>query len=102
MGYFSNGNEGMDYEARYCDHCVHNGKCTVWLLHNLHNYKECNNNDSMLHTLIPRSKDGIGNEKCTMFHRGPSPAIEQEREESGLRKRVHPDQKEWAESKGLI
>jgi hypothetical protein len=23
MGYFSNGTEGMDYEAQYCDKCVH-------------------------------------------------------------------------------
>jgi len=73
MGYFSNGAEGMSYEARYCDHCHHqNGPdgesgCDVWLAHNLHNYTECNNKESILHLLIPRTEDGLGNEQCRMF-----------------------------------
>ncbi|MGI9485425.1 MAG: hypothetical protein ACR2RF_05995 [Geminicoccaceae bacterium] len=73
MGYFSNGTEGMAYEARYCDRCIHqngpdgNGGCQVWLLHMLHNYEECNKEDSFLHILIPLTKDGLGNEQCTMF-----------------------------------
>jgi len=41
--------------------------CTVWLAHELHNYEECNNENSILHLLIPRTKDGLGNEQCTMF-----------------------------------
>ena len=71
MGYFSNGSEGCDYENKYCDHCVHkngpDGKsgCAVWLAHMLRNYDECNNENSILHILIPRK--GIENEKCTMF-----------------------------------
>lgn len=32
----------------------------------LHNYKEVNNQESILHLLIPKS--GIKNEKCLMFH----------------------------------
>jgi hypothetical protein len=72
VGYFSNGSEGMDYEATYCDKCVHgavhgDGTCQVWLLHLMHNYRDCNNDDSMLHQLIPRSKDGCDNEQCRMF-----------------------------------
>lgn len=73
MGYFSNGSEGQFYQARYCDRCMHqpddpnNGGCYVWFAHMLHNYDECNNKDSVLHLLIPRSKDGLGNEKCRMF-----------------------------------
>jgi hypothetical protein len=35
------------------------------LLHFLHNYEECNNEDSFLHSLIPRN--GIKNEQCRMF-----------------------------------
>lgn len=66
MGYFSNGSEGMAYEAQYCDKCVHGEECTVWLAHFIANYDECNNKKSILHILIPRSKDG-GNGKCTMF-----------------------------------
>lgn len=72
MGYFSNGTEGMMYEQRFCDHCIHqkpdDGGCAVMLAHLLHNYDECNKPDSILHLLIPRSKDGIGNEQCAMFH----------------------------------
>lgn len=68
MAYFSNGAEGVGYEEAYCDRCIHQGNgCTVWLLHLLHNYDECNNEKSMLHVLIPRSRDGGGNERCTMF-----------------------------------
>ena len=69
MGYFSSGTEGEIYEAQYCARCIHgNAACSVWLLHLRHNYKECNKPDSMLHTLIPRPEDKLGNEKCTMFH----------------------------------
>lgn len=71
MAYFSNGSEGDSYEAHYCAQCVHqkpnDGGCMVMLAHILHNYDECNNKDSILHLLIPRSKNG-GNEKCTMHH----------------------------------
>ncbi len=67
MGYFSNGTEGMAYEAEYCDKCIHqeNG-CAVWLAHMMHNYDECNNEKSILHILIPRNKDGW-NDQCKMF-----------------------------------
>jgi hypothetical protein len=72
MGYFSNGTEGMEYEAQYCDRCVHqkpdDGGCAVWLAHMLHNYDECNNNDSILHLLIPRTDGGLTNGQCAMFH----------------------------------
>jgi hypothetical protein len=75
MGYFSNGSEGMAYEAQYCDRCQHqkpnDGGCAVWLAHMLYNYQECNNRDSILHLLIPRSPDGLGNAQCTMFLEDP-------------------------------
>jgi hypothetical protein len=72
MGYFSNGTEGACYEEEYCDRCVHrngsdgDGMCPVWAAHLLHNYDECDNEDSILHMLIPRTEDGV-NEKCLMF-----------------------------------
>lgn len=68
MAYFPNGTSGLAYEARWCDRCVHTEGCTILLLHLIHNYDDCNNPDSMLHTLIPRTEDGLGNEKCTMFY----------------------------------
>jgi len=72
MGYFSNGSEGMDFEARYCDKCVHQEDgCAVWLAHLEHNYDECNNPDSILHILIPRSKEHLGNDQCKMFIQKP-------------------------------
>lgn len=72
MGYFSNGSEGMDYEARYCNRCVHEGPpdgpgCAVWGAHLFSNYAERNNDNSILHQLIPRTTDGLGNEQCRMF-----------------------------------
>lgn len=70
MGYFSNGSEGMDYESQLCDRCVHQvGGCAVWEAHMVQNYAECNNPKSILHVLIPRASDGLGNEACRMFFR---------------------------------
>ena len=77
MGYFSNGTEGLDYEARYCDRCVHQKPdkfCPVWEAHLCANYEECDKPDSILHILIPRTADGLENEQCRMFYergRGP-------------------------------
>ena len=71
MGYFPNGCAGEDYEARFCNRCVHQDPegegCAVWLAHMLHNYNQANNDASILDELIPRTKDGLGNEKCKMF-----------------------------------
>lgn len=69
MAYFSNGTEGDDYQHRWCERCVHDDPdkgCTVWLLHFMHNYEECNKKDSFLHKLIPIREDGFAGE-CTMF-----------------------------------
>lgn len=71
MGYFSNGTEGMDYQYRYCNHCMNDikGDCPVWLLHLVYNYDQ--NKDAeigkILDLLIPISKDKIGNDQCRMF-----------------------------------
>ncbi len=71
MGYFPNGTSADIFEEEYCSKCVHNKNehesCSVWVAHEIHNYDECNNKDSILHILIPRSEDGLGNEKCGMF-----------------------------------
>ena len=66
MGYFSNGTEGMEYEAKYCSDCLHYGNCAVLHAHELYNYDECNNENSILHLLIPRDKEGY-NKKCKMY-----------------------------------
>lgn len=72
MGYFSNGSEGMEYQERWCSKCLHdnpdkNIHCPIWDAHLIKNYEECNNKGSILHMLIPRTKDGIGNAQCSMF-----------------------------------
>lgn len=69
MGYFSNGTEGEIYQERYCDRCIHdhNESCPVWSAHLLYNYDDCNNDKSILHLLIPLSKDGLGNKQCRLF-----------------------------------
>ena len=69
MGYFPNGTSGMMYEDKYCSRCIHEddeGGCAVMLLHMIHNYRECNNDESMLHKLIQLDDDGF-NEQCRMF-----------------------------------
>ena len=70
MGYFSNGSEGMDYEEQYCVHCVHMQDepiaCPILKAHLLWNYDECNNKDSLLHKMIPRSVYGE-NLECVFF-----------------------------------
>lgn len=69
MGYFSSGSEGMDYEARYCERCIHYNEhdgCPVMRLHFEHNYEECDKPDSFLHALIPMDSDR-NNQQCTMF-----------------------------------
>lgn len=71
MGYFSNGSEGDMYEAQYCANCLHdeNNDCPVLLAHLLFNYDQCKNEAyaKVLNIFIPQTKDGCGNEKCTMF-----------------------------------
>ena len=69
MGYFSNGIEGLDYQDKWCDRCVHDVemRCPVWNLHLLYNGDGANNDDHFLHDLIPLSKDGLSNEQCRMF-----------------------------------
>ena len=70
MGCFSNGSEGRSYEAYYCARCVHMSAdygCPCWDAHQLWNYEECNNPDSILHKMIPRTADGLRNEQCLFF-----------------------------------
>lgn len=70
MAYFSNGTEGMIYEEKYCSRCVHNDGCPVWGLHFEQNYTKNEEIRSILDYLIPRRKDGLGNELCRMFYEG--------------------------------
>ena len=84
MGYFSNGTEGEGYFEAYCARCIHDNEakgihCPVWNLHLMRNYDQCNVEDSPLHDLIPRDKDGR-NGRCTMFvDRGAIPNLAIER-----------------------
>lgn len=70
MAYFSNGTEGMIYEETYCQHCIHYDHCPILNEHFLHNYSDDIKHRAVLDWLIPRKKDGAGNEKCTMFYKG--------------------------------
>lgn len=75
MGYFSNGTEGELYQEHYCFRCIHWSEdegCPIWDTHLLRNYDDCNKPDSILHILIPRSKDHLSNERCTMFIAAPA------------------------------
>lgn len=74
MAYFSNGTEGVMYEEEFCVRCIHwnDGMCPVLIAHSLYNYRDCNDEGSILHILIPRSKDRLSNEECRMFYRDPN------------------------------
>lgn len=79
MAYFSSATESMDWATQNCDLCRHQdgpdagSVCAVWLLHLLRNYDQCAHSDAArayadcLGTLIPRTRDGLGNERCLMF-----------------------------------
>lgn len=73
MGYFSNGTEGMIYEERWCNRCVHQSAgCAVWMAHLLYAYNGTKEQKEMLNIFIPRSKDGLANLKCRMFKSFPN------------------------------
>jgi hypothetical protein len=74
MGYFSNGTEGMDYEAAYCSRCEHydeDGFCPVLDIHALYNYDQFKPQnidiEDILNRLVPRSADKLSNDQCCMF-----------------------------------
>ena len=72
MGYFANGSEGDGYYEQWCENCLHcppndsEENCAVLAAHQIYNYDDCNNPDSILHILIPRDEKGY-NQKCEMF-----------------------------------
>jgi hypothetical protein len=68
MGYFSNGTEGEMYRRTYCSLCRHDDEdagCAVWYAHLM--WVGDAAKAPVLDALIPRSKDGLTNEQCTMF-----------------------------------
>ncbi|KKK81594.1 hypothetical protein LCGC14_2811890 [marine sediment metagenome] len=76
MGYFSNGTEGLDYEHRYCNRCIHGSKegegcheCPVLAAH--FEFNSDQNSDENLNYIlglfIPIADDKISNEQCAMF-----------------------------------
>ena len=64
MGYFSNGTEGRDYQATFCNRCELDvdEKCPVWLAHLMHNGED----NPVLDLLIPRDENGR-NLQCDCF-----------------------------------
>jgi hypothetical protein len=69
MGYFSNGTEGEMYRRQYCRRCLHGDEddtgCAVWYAHLM--WVGEAGKATVLDALIPRSKDGLVNERCLMF-----------------------------------
>jgi hypothetical protein len=68
MGSFANSTEGMLYQEKYCDRCVHDAQndCPIWNAHLMFNGSEAPETVSILQMLIP-SHDGINNDECSMF-----------------------------------
>lgn len=82
MAYFSNGEEGLDYQEEFCFRCQHWPKeetkgCPVWGVHVFYAYELCNEKGpgkAILDMLIPMElyKATDGGEipmagQCTMF-----------------------------------
>jgi len=92
MGYFSNGSEGCDFQAQFCEHCVHdiNEDCPVLLLHLMWNYDAVGEDkDDVKETALKVFISGSP-QRCVMYHKRtaedePSKA-ERETEQSKLRR----------------
>jgi hypothetical protein len=77
MGYFSNASEGLAYQKQWCFRCKHwpddsnEGGCTVWSIHQLHNYKQCEKSKigSLLKEILGCfiTQEKTFNCKCAMF-----------------------------------
>jgi hypothetical protein len=74
MGYFPNGTSGEQYEAEFCNHCIHQNEdtgCPVMNIHLLYNYDQLQDGQENLKQamdiLIPRPD--IHSEQCSMFIR---------------------------------
>lgn len=84
MAYFSNGEEGRYYEAKYCDKCIHqdieNG-CVIWGLHLLYVGEE--QHKPLLDMLIPMKPNGHPDE-CSMFLVGEHPSKAHYRDQQKL------------------
>lgn len=72
----------MDYEARWCEHCIHRPTadgldCPILELHAEWNYDQAAGSEQArekgraLSVFIPRSEDGLQNEQCRMFVEAP-------------------------------
>lgn len=75
MGYFTNSDDGLTYEARWCQRCINDmGEegCTIMAMHFLYNYGQDDGTPEgavlkdVMGFFIPRSKKGR-NKKCRMF-----------------------------------
>jgi hypothetical protein len=107
MAYFPNGTSGMIYEEEYCANCIHGRGpaaergCMVMLIHNLFNYDQCKEDErgkaieAILDLLIPRTKDDLGAEQCTMFRA----RVDDEAEEAELRRLAEQPRKYAAATK---
>ena len=69
----------MEYEERWCSRCIHaSAGCAVWAAHLMFDYDQCADTEKgkaikdILNMFIPLSKDGLSNNKCTMFRALPS------------------------------
>ena len=69
MAYFPNGTSGEIFREHYCDRCKWDKEqqCPIWNAHLEYNYKECNNDKSILHMLIKNTPDGLYADECYFF-----------------------------------
>ena len=58
MAYFANGTEGQIFYDRFCCRCKRDADqdCPVWLVHILYNSDGANNENSLLHKMIPEDQ----------------------------------------------
>jgi len=85
MAYFSNGSEGMQYQSKYCDHCINwredpdvpkSWGCPIIDLHMDGNYDQCKDTPAgrfwkkVLEQFIPTGEDHFA-KQCRMFLKKP-------------------------------
>jgi len=85
MGYFSNGSEGIDFEAHYCSKCIHEQDCPVWELHLDWDYLQFPEHlkDEVKKAVAATKREALnklimynnGQNRCVLFHKTTKPEI---------------------------
>ena len=73
MAYFANGEEGRNFEAKWCSRCVHDieDDCPLMMVHLLYNYEQLDKGQEKLRDALSNLINGDYDSEgvtCKMFH----------------------------------